>query len=79
MDADHAPQTLEAAFAMAATTLSYNNTTVRSIFLLANVSPFQYEYDLTVAFPRSADAGILHSAPQNAAVADTSEGSPEAV
>ena len=51
MDADHAPQTLEAAFAMAATTLSYNNATVRSIFLLANISPFQYEYDLTVVFP----------------------------
>ncbi|CAE7238491.1 unnamed protein product, partial [Symbiodinium necroappetens] len=44
MDADHAPQTLEASFAMAATTLSYN-TTVR---------------------------------PQNAAVADATEGSPEA-
>ena len=79
MDADHAPQTLEASFAMAATTLSYS-TTVRSIFLvLANVSPFQY--DLTVVLPRSAAAGILHSAlrPQNAAVADATEGSPEAV
>ncbi|CAE7840975.1 unnamed protein product [Symbiodinium sp. CCMP2592] len=78
MDADHALQTLEAAFAMAATTLSYNNTTVRSIFSLANVSPFQY--DLTVVLPQSAAAGSLYSAlrPQNAAVADTSEGSPEA-